>query len=95
MAIRNLERSANVQERSALMDDDRFLRLPELTARYGCSRATVYAWISRNGFPKPVKLGPRLAAWRSQDLATWETSRRGGAPTRRLRPPAIARPDRL
>lgn len=72
------------------MSDHRYLRLPEVLDRYGCSRATVYAWIARGEFPAPVKLGRRLAAWRSDDLATWETSRHADGPTR-LKGPAILR----
>ena len=67
----------------------RFLRLSALTARYGCSRATIYAWIARGEFPPPVKLGRRLAAWRSEDLESWESSRRESGPRHRLRGPAI------
>jgi prophage regulatory protein len=70
-------------------DDHRYLRLPEVRARYGCSRATIYAWIARGDFPPPVKLGRRLAAWRTDDLETWESTRRASEPTRRVRGPAI------
>ena len=52
----------------------RFLRLPDVLARYGCSRATVYAWMARGDFPAPVKLGCRLVAWRRHDLETRESS---------------------
>ena len=67
-----------------------YLRLPAVIARYGCSRATIYAWIAQGAFPAPVKLGPRLAAWRSEELALWESTRgpkpRPGEPTRFSRP---------
>ena len=67
----------------------RFLRLPDVLARYGCSRATVYAWMARGDFPAPVKLGRRLVAWRRHDLETWESARSGAESGRRLRGPAI------
>jgi prophage regulatory protein len=70
-------------------DSPRYLRLPAVMARYGCSRATVYAWIARGHFPAPIKLGLRLAAWRVDALETWESTRDGCSPSPRLRGPAI------
>lgn len=52
-----------------------YLRLPAVIARYGCCRATIYAWIATGDFPPPVKLGRRLAAWRLEDLESWEAAR--------------------
>jgi prophage regulatory protein len=66
-------------------DEARFLRLPAVLARYGCSRASVYAWIARGEFPQPVKLGRRLVAWQRHELETWESSRCGRGPRDRLR----------
>lgn len=42
--------------------DERLLSLREITARYGVSRATIYAWINLGKFPAPVKLG-RSSRW--------------------------------
>jgi prophage regulatory protein len=65
-------------------EEARFLRLPGVLARYGCSRASVYAWMSRGDFPEPVKLGRRLVAWRRHDLEAWESRRSGEPSSRRL-----------
>jgi predicted DNA-binding transcriptional regulator AlpA len=35
------------------------LRLPDVIAKTGLSRTTIYNRISLNEFPKPIKLGPR------------------------------------
>ena len=52
-----------------------YLRLPEVLRRYGCSRASVYAWIGAGHFPAPTRLGPRLVAWPSDELLRWEATR--------------------
>lgn len=51
------------------------LRRPEVEARTGLSRSTLYDWMKRGEFPQPVKLGSRLVAWRERDLIEWLQSR--------------------
>ena len=42
----------------------RYLRRPEVLARYGqVSTATLYQWMDRGLFPRPKRLGPRAVAW--------------------------------
>ena len=50
---------------------DKLIRRPEVEARTGLSRSTIYAWMERGTFPLPVKLGTRLVAWRESDVAGW------------------------
>ncbi|SUZ32826.1 hypothetical protein ROE7235_02589 [Roseibaca ekhonensis] len=54
---------------------EKLLRRPEVEARTGLSRSTIYAWISAGEFPQPVKLGARLVAWRESDIGDWLESR--------------------
>jgi prophage regulatory protein len=54
---------------------DILLRRPEVEARTGLSRSTLYEWMKRGEFPQPVKLGTRLVAWRESDIAAWLKSR--------------------
>ena len=54
---------------------EKLLRRPEVEARTGLSRSTIYAWMEREDFPQPVKLGTRLVAWRESDIAAWLESR--------------------
>lgn len=59
-------------------DNDAFLRLPQILgdraaqppipALIPISRATWWAGIAAGRFPKPVKLGPRIAVWRRSDI---------------------------
>mgnify|MGYP006271737479 CR=1 FL=1 len=54
---------------------ERLLRRPEVEARTGLSRSTIYQWMKDGEFPQPVKLGARLVAWRESDVLDWLNSR--------------------
>lgn len=56
-------------------NNNRLLRRPEVEARTGLSRSTIYDWMKRGDFPQPVKLGARLVAWRESDVTEWLESR--------------------
>lgn len=43
-------------------------RLPEVLRNVPVSRATLYAWIEQGRFPKPIKIGARAVAWRSEQV---------------------------
>ena len=48
-----------------------FVRLPSIIAPGGpipVSRSTWWAGVKDGRFPKPVKLGPRITAWRVEDI---------------------------
>jgi predicted DNA-binding transcriptional regulator AlpA len=50
-----------------------FLRLSAVLAPAGpipVSRSTWYAGIRDGRYPAPVKLGPRISAWRAEDIRT-------------------------
>lgn len=54
---------------------ERILRRPDVEARTGLSRSTIYDWMKRGEFPKPVALGARLVGWRETDIAAWLAAR--------------------
>jgi len=54
---------------------ERILRRPEVEARTGLSRSSIYLWMSRREFPQPVPLGNRLVGWRERDIEAWITAR--------------------
>lgn len=60
----------------------RILRLPEVIARTGLSRATIYARMSQGRFPRPVSLGARAVGWIEAEIEAWIRERiaesRGG-----------------
>lgn len=48
-----------------------FLRLSSILAPTGpipVGRSTWWAGVKDGRFPKPVKLGPRITAWRAEDI---------------------------
>ena len=54
---------------------EKLLRRPEVEARTGLSRSTLYDWMKLGEFPQPVKLGSRLVAWRESDVTAWLEAR--------------------
>lgn len=51
----------------------KLLRLPDVIARTGLSRSTIYETATR--FPKPVKLSARAVAWVESEVDEWIESR--------------------
>jgi prophage regulatory protein len=54
----------------------RILRRPEVEARTGLSRSTIYAMMAANAFPAPIKLGARAVGWPEDELTDWLESRK-------------------
>ncbi|MGE0385537.1 MAG: helix-turn-helix transcriptional regulator [Gammaproteobacteria bacterium] len=50
------------------LPDTGFVRLPQVLAVFPISRSGWWAGIKKGAFPKPVKLGPRVTAWRVEDI---------------------------
>jgi len=53
----------------------RVLRLPEIKAKTGLSRSTIYGLISRGRFPGSIALGPRAVGWIESEIDEWLTKR--------------------
>ncbi len=51
------------------------LRRREVEARTALARSTIYDWMKRGDFPKPVALGSRKVAWRESDVNAWLETR--------------------
>jgi prophage regulatory protein len=47
------------------------LRLPDVEARCAVNRRTLYYWIERGMFPRPINLGPRTVGWLDRDIEAW------------------------
>lgn len=58
---------------------DIILRLPEVTARTGLPRSTIYYYMNRNTFPDTIKLGARSIGWFESEIQEWIDSRKGGS----------------
>lgn len=47
------------------------LRLPDVKARTGLSRSTIYLRISNDDFPEPISLGGRAVGWLESEINDW------------------------
>ena len=54
-----------------LVDGQKLLRIQDVLALVGFSRATLYRYTNAGRFPAPVRVGPRRVVWRASDLNTW------------------------
>ena len=52
-----------------------FLRLPEVLARTGLSRSTIYVRLDQGRFPRPVSLGARAVGWIEAEVDEWMRER--------------------
>jgi prophage regulatory protein len=62
----------------------RILRLPEVMARVGLRRASIYQHMNDGSFPRSVSLTTRAIGWRESDIETWLASRCRIKPNERL-----------
>ena len=53
----------------------RMLRLPEVQARTGWSRSTIYVRLDQGRFPRPVSLGGRAVCWIEAEVDEWMRER--------------------
>jgi prophage regulatory protein len=51
------------------------LRLPQVKARTGLSRSTIYLRVSQGSFPRPISLGPRSVGWVESEIFEWIAER--------------------
>ena len=49
----------------------RFLRLPDVQARTGLSRSTIYVRLGEGRFPRAVSLGSRAVGWIEAEVDEW------------------------
>jgi prophage regulatory protein len=58
-------------EKTNVWSDKGFVRLRSILAPTGplpISRSSWWAGVASGRYPKPVKLGPRITAWRTEDI---------------------------
>ena len=72
MALQNVDsRLETGISASPQLPQSGFVRLPGILAPNGpipVSKSTWWAGIKDGRYPKPVKLGPRISAWRVEDI---------------------------
>jgi len=55
---------------------ERILRLPEVTARAGLGRSSLYEEIAAGRFPRQLQLTQRSVGWRESEVDAWIASRK-------------------
>ena len=51
------------------------IRLPEVIAKTGLSRSTIYFQISKGDFPKGVPIGDHARGWLNHEIDEWIEAR--------------------
>ena len=49
----------------------RIVRLPDVLARTGLARSTIYVRLAQGSFPQPVQLGARAVGWIESEVDEW------------------------
>ena len=57
----------------------KFLRRPDVEDITGLSRSSIYDMMSRDEFPRPVRIGKRAVAWRDNEIFNWMNERTAAA----------------
>lgn len=47
------------------------LKLPQVMDATGLSRSSIYAFIQKDTFPKPIPLSDRARGWKSDEVTAW------------------------
>ena len=55
----------------------RILRLPEVIAKTGLSRSTIYAYSCAGFFPERIQVGIRAVGWSEAEVDQWIQERKG------------------
>ena len=48
------------------------MRLADVARLFSCHRATIWRWVREGRFPKPVKLGPGVTAFFTEDVVAYQ-----------------------
>ena len=66
------------------MTQNSICRLPDVVARTGLSRSTIYALVGKQEFPKQIRLSRRTVGWLETDIEEWISDRVNESITQRL-----------
>lgn len=53
-----------------------FIRAPELAKELAIGESTLWRWSQKRKFPAPLRLSPRVTAWRVSDVNDWLDKKR-------------------
>lgn len=57
----------------------RILRLPDVKAKTGFGRSTIYGLMANGEFPQSIRIGAHAVGWLESDIDQWIETRRIGA----------------
>lgn len=76
-----------VEKKPAILLADGFIRQAQLLELLPFSAATLWRMVRAGTFPQPVKLGPRITAWKSEAVRAFidaaQSPNSAGSPVRR------------
>jgi len=52
-----------------------FIRLPEVMARTGLKRSSIYKFVNQGTFPAQIPLGERAVGWDESEVSAWIETR--------------------
>lgn len=51
-----------------ILPETGFIRLPQVLKVFPVSKSTWWAGVKEGRYPKPIKLGPKMTAWKVEDI---------------------------
>lgn len=57
------------------MSQQSIIRLPDVKARTGLSRSSIYSFIKAGKFPQHISIGARAVGWVSTEIDEWIAAR--------------------
>ncbi len=57
------------------MYQTKVLRLKSVMEMTGMSRSSIYLYVEKGIFPKPIRLGPRAVGWILDEVESWLKTR--------------------
>lgn len=58
--------------------NERLIRLPEVMAKLGIKRSTVWLFVKQGRLPKPIKLSAKVTVWKESEISTYIADKIGG-----------------
>lgn len=50
---------------------NKFLRIQQVMEKTALAKSTIWHFVKESKLPKPIKISPRITAWRESDIDEW------------------------